>query len=477
MKQPLQLILTFIFSTLFIGGRAESFSVIPTSTTEARVVEENAPATMQVAYQQSGGNGKGWLTQGAQAELVITGIPTGYISEVKVFMHSNTKSGSGTVSLTLDEQTLLAFSGSFADWQKTGYSTTFIPFSAQGQWRVNQQTELHLSIAATANSLYLQQIMVTYTPDPPVPQCATLHWTDGTEGLTQQLCEQEAASGILLPELEDTERTIQMGEATYRFVGWTDHPVDDTETMPFVVAAGRRYYITTPDAQLYALYRLQTEQALVTTNDVVTGEYAMALRATTDMLAVAAGRVSNRLLTAAYQPLQRNEDGLVVWSASSVPDEMRYRIEVNGDSLTIYHPATNTYIAYNNSGSLSPNRRPWAWQKLGNGTICIFHNSRSATEGRSVVVKEGENATIYWGEGQCMWKEADEKLFLFNLDGVSDLVVPTRYTTFPTLTPVPETETAESSNTYHKEWHNGQIVIRCGNTIYSILGTLKKNQP
>ena len=99
--------------------RAETITIALTSTSSAEVIEEDAPSSIVVSYQQTGGNGKGWFTANATADLSLTGI-AGTITSILVNMKSNKSAGAGQVSLTLGTQSLLSFCGSFADWMHTG---------------------------------------------------------------------------------------------------------------------------------------------------------------------------------------------------------------------------------------------------------------------------------------------------------------------------------------------------------------------
>lgn len=466
MKAPL----TIAFLLLFSGAllcRAETMTVVLTGTASAEIAEEDAPGSVVVTYQQTGGSGKGHLTADAVAELDVTGLPAGMVTSVLVYMRSNKSAGAGQVSLTLGGTQLFAFSGPFADWQGTGYSQNYLPFAAIGPWRVGQEDFLHLHIAATENSLYLGQVEIEYTPDPPVIQCAELRCMQDGSVLHSLLCEEVAGDGVVLPDMVEGARIVTHNGQTYRFVGWTDQPVDNASVPPFTVLPQRRYYITSAQTVLFALYRLQTGNALVTRNDLSDGEYAVALDTGTGLLAVAAGRVTSGVVPAQTAAFGRDEEGRILWNTPAVPEEERYVLTVRDDSVTLYHPYSNSYLGYNNSGSLSPSKRAWAWQATGKGTVMLYHNANGSSSKRGLTIKEQGNGFVI-GERVVMWNDETECVFVFPLTGVPVSAATAVYTTFPALTPLEET--SSGSHTPRKKLRNGRIVILSDKAAYNLLG-------
>ncbi len=445
--------------------RAETITIALTSTSSAEVIEEDAPSSIVVSYQQKGGNGKGWFIANAVADLSLTGI-AGTISSILVNMKSNKSAGAGQVSLTLGTQSLLSFSGSFADWMHTGYSTTYLPFAAIGTWRIDVGDVLQLHIAATENSIYLGQVEIEYTPDPPVIQCAEFRWLEQQSLRREVVCETVADEGVIAPEVNENDRVIKRNGQTYHFMGWTNLPAESTATAPYTFLPHQRCYPTSSQEVLFALYKLQTGNEILTDNDLTDGEYALALKTSMGTMALAAGRVSGGVVPVSIAPLQRSAAGIAIWNTNAVEDELRYRITVNGDSLTLYHPASDSYLGYNNSGSLSPNERAWAWQAIGKGTIVLYHNGTNTSGKRGLMLKESISA-FEIAEKPILWSEESEHLFVFPLADVPTTATPVSYTTFPSLTPLVETSYEPATR---KEWVNGQIIIRTARGKYNLLG-------
>lgn len=465
MKAPLPIVFLLLWSGVLLC-RAETLTVSLTGTSSAEITEEDAPASLLVTYAQTGGNGKGWFTANATADLTLTGMPAGTITSVLVYMKSNKSAGAGQVSLTLGSQSLLSFNGKFADWQKTGFSTTYLPFAAIGSWRVSAEDVLQLHIVSTENSIYLGQVEIEYTPDPPVAQCAEFRRWDGQSLRREVLCESVAGEGVIVPEVSESERVLLYGGQTYRFVGWTNRSVESASAAPYTVLPNQRYYITSPQEILFALYKSQTNGAIRTSNDLTDGEYALALNTGMGTMALAAGRVASGVVPTNLSAFQRDGDGIVAWNTSAVSETLRYRLTVRDDSLTIYHPATNSYLGYNNSGSLSPYERAWAWQAIGKGTIIVFHNNAGSSSKRALCLKESGNDFVL-GERVLMWSEENEYLFAFPLTDVPLNAPPTVYTTFPTRTPLIETTPVQTA---HKELINGRLVIRSSRGTFNIYG-------
>ena len=463
MKAPFTIVLSLLLSGALLC-RAETITIALTSTSSAEVVEEDAPASIVVTYQQIGGNGKGWLTTDASADLVLTGMPAGTVTSVLVYMRSNKKAGAGQALLTLGSCQLFSYNGSFADWQGTGYSTSYLPFAAVGSWRVGMEDVIQLHIAATENSLYLGEVEIEYTPDPPVIQCAEIRWMCNQSLQRNVMCEDVAGEGIVLPDVDDEVRTVLRDGQTYCFMGWTDRPVDNASSAPFTFLPQNRYYITSPHAVLFALYKLQADRPIVTRNDLSDGEYALGLNTGDGTMAIAAGRVTSGTVPTILVPLQRDAEGRVIWNTSSAPSEVRYMLAVRDDSVTLSHPSSHSYLGYNNSGSLSPSERAWAWQAIGKGTIMLYHNSSGTSSKRGLTIKENDNVI---GERVVTWSENDEYIFAFPLAGVPVNASNATYTTFPALTPLVETADYPSPR---KELRNGQIVIRTLQAAYNLLG-------
>ena len=465
MKAPLSITFLLLLSGALLC-RAETVTITLTSTSSAEITEEDAPVSAVVSYQQTGGNGKGWFTAGTAADLVLTGMPSATVTSVLVYMRSNKKAGAGQVLLTLANRQLLSFNGSFADWQGTGFSTTYLPFAAVGTWRVDPKDVLQLHIEATENSLYLEQVEVEYTPDPPVIQCVEIRRMHHQSVLRNVLCEDVAGEGIVLPDVDDEDRTVLRDGQTYRFIGWTDQPVENVSAPPFTRLPASRYYIASPDAVLFALYKLQSDLSIATRNDLSDGEYALALNAGDGTMALAAGRVADGTGPTVLAPLQRNAAGYAVWNTSSAPDAVRYSLTVKGDSVVLRHPSSYSFLGYNNSGSLSPYERAWAWQAVGNGTVMLYHNSTNSSSKRGLGLKESGSGYVI-AEKTVAWSESSECVFLFPLAGVPVSGAAAAYTTFPSVTPLEETEVQSVSR---KELRNGQILIRTPRQTCNLLG-------
>lgn len=465
MKAPLSIAFLLLLSGALLC-RAETVTIALTSTSSAEVQEEDAPASLQVTYLQTGGNGKGWLTANATADLILTGMPSGTVTGILVYMRSNKSAGAGQIALTLNGNSLLSFSGSFADWQGTGYSTSYLPFAAVGTWRVGQDDLFQLHISATENSLYLGQVEIEYTPDPPVIQCAEFRWLQNRTLQRTTVCENVAGEGIIIPNPDEADRTVIRDGQTYRFIGWTLQPVECATALPYSVLPLQRYYITDSQTVLFALYKLQTDNAVTTTGNLSDGEYALALNTSLGSMALAAGRVTDGVVPTSLAPLQRDESGCALWNTSSVPDAVRYILTVRDDSVTLFHPSTSSYLGYNNSGSLSPYKRAWAWQAVGKGTVILYHNSTNSTSKRGLTLKENGSGFVI-GEKMVMWSEDTECVFAFPLKDIPVSATTACYTTFPMLTPVIETT---DDTAPRKEIRNGRILIRTSRQTYNLLG-------
>ena len=133
-----------------------------TSVTSTGAVE-GSTATFKSTYSTTS-----QLTKGNSATLTVTGLDGYIIKGIVLSMKSNGKSGSGTFSAKVGNETLAEISSSttFSNWfDNKAYSTSYKDVTAEmknSNYTIGTGETLTIVIAATANSLYIQSYTLSY---------------------------------------------------------------------------------------------------------------------------------------------------------------------------------------------------------------------------------------------------------------------------------------------------------------------------
>lgn len=151
------------------------------------------------------------------------------------------------------------------------------------------------------------------------------------------LTEEHSGSGVVLPSMEDT--------ADWHFVGWSEIEFWSLDERPLYLHHEGTVFKPESDMTLWAayIYRPQVVDTLVT--DLQTGTYIYLN--TADHMAITGVASSN---------------GTMSYMVANAEDRnMQYAVTFNaaGDSATIQHVATGTYIGYNSSVQLTNKVSPW----------------------------------------------------------------------------------------------------------------------
>lgn len=104
----------------------------------------------------------------------------------------------------------------------------------------------------------------------------------------------------------------------------------------------------------------------------VSGEYAMVCKLKTQYMAMKGGWVDGKYMLMDSIDATENEAGMVQWKAKKWPEDMRYQIDFDEDSVTIYLACYNEYIGHRTKNA-SPRISRWAWDRAADGSIFIHH--------------------------------------------------------------------------------------------------------
>lgn len=400
------------------------------------------------------------------ATLTITGLPAGTIDGVIIWVHSNATGGAGDVELKVGEESTIVATGDYKDWPgREGYATDFESIKIYNQSiSIIDGTSVSLIIKGEKNSLYIKQMSVDYTPAPVVPHDVTLSWVDKSLKRNEQvLKELDAKQGVQLMAVPDSCRSIIDNGFTWNFVGWSEDSKPTEQTC--VYGSVDRYY-PQRDVTLYAVYSNEKWEMSQDTT-IVSGEYVMALGDVNNTLRVMYGSWQGNEIQLKSIEVEDAKDGLYHFHTNAVPESWRYTIDVQEDSLTIWHKASQTWIGYElppKDKKSSPYKSYWKWIKTAHGSVCLYaypYKDRYC-------VLDGDFSDV-----PCV------KLSHINIrtDCVFWVLFPTE--NVPTEAQVDWTTFAEQTGWYPvgnedakitKVWKDGQIYICKDNHFYTILG-------
>lgn len=305
------------------------FALVMTLTVESKSsVSGSGDIPVGVAADYNCTYQKGTVRQGDTALLVLQNMSDIEVQKIVLTMHSNKEAGAGKIDVSADGKLLVRHEGSLKNWVGTFDNENGHPFTAYaGKKRANTWA---LQIVGTVNSLYLEQVEITYQP----PQPCSVILENGSVTY-DTLTEVSGKSGVVLPFLEDLEK--------WTFVGWTDAGYYTIDYQPVTHYPGERFY-PSEDIRLWSLWQWKEEIDSVWMTDIQSGDY-LYLEPKTHMAMAGVA----------------TQDGLASKHSDWTDELQIYTIRFSsaGDSATIYHPMTDTYVGYSGA-KLANNASRWA---------------------------------------------------------------------------------------------------------------------
>lgn len=448
---------------LFVTTLLSASDVVATITAYNKAsLSGDVRSTMAVSFSNSN-HSKGQLTAGNEATMSIINFPKGVITKVVVYVKSNAKSGAGSLAISIDNIPVAKIAeSSFSEWQKNGYSTSFVPIEFEGNWRTVDGSELVCRMTASENSLEWEKMVVTYLQAAPEPQVVTLSWLDA-EGKrqTSELKEQSAESGVVLPQCE----VAQLPD-NWTFVGWSKEKLTNTYTsQPTMWKAGEYFYPQT-STTLFAVYQQAPQLTPVPqTTSFQSGEYAIACKGIY-YYGLLTGEVVGKYAASSPVDISIDANGQYVIREGYVSPYNRYQIDFEPDSLSIKYAMTGTYIGHDTK-KLTSKKSKWAWHEYKNHSIELSFGQVEKSSGV---------------EGQVLWLNADglfeavtlyigqdyEYLLLFDVSDVPTSPGNVKWTCCPfgqdAIESVMHTQPAR------KVMRNGVLYIEYNNAEYDVLG-------
>ena len=298
-----------------------------------------APESSVATYERTSSTGqKGQMTAGNSTRLELRGWDDYIIKEVELQMHSNMKSGAGSLSVVVGMDTLWKIDNQpFSDDVWAGnYSTDWLSIAKSMNTLVEENECIEINISATENSLYINSYTIYYA----VPQCYTVTFHTGLDTCPPPLTQSAPDKPLILPAWQDT--------AEWYFLGWSEEEVLENQlTMP-LLSAGDTYF-PRKNMTLWSVYSNQRENKAV--SEYISGQYAIA------MYSEYTDREEKGILMDGYvqengfistQPVEimKNHDGAYCIQ-SMLPEDVFYDVQFYEDStVRIMHHDTKRMIGY-----------------------------------------------------------------------------------------------------------------------------------
>ena len=284
-------------------------------------------------------NTKGTVRADDEAVFTLSSLGGITIDKVEVYVKSNKTGGAGSFALTVNGSTAATKKGTLKDWfgayDNTNYHALTLLSSS-----VANANELVVSLTGTANSLYIEKYVITWSPAPP----HTVKLMKGVDTYAT-LTEREGGAGVLLPSMPDEE--------SWHFVGWTTWEFWAIHFMPEVILPNNTYYPSS-DATLWAMYIYYnpTEQKVVT--ELTSGDYLYV------------NSLSGMALTGVP-----DANGWMDYAVADETDEMQYyTIDLVTDTTAyITHTASQIPIGYSDALKIVAQQSLWKIYHRGEETI------------------------------------------------------------------------------------------------------------
>lgn len=348
MKTNITYLILAVITTICISCEShnqpeEQYGFVTYTLSSTTTIEQSGtpPKSSVATYDRTTTTGKkGQMTAGNSTRLELKGWDGCTIKRVELQMHSNTRSGAGSLSLVIGNDTLWQIDNQpFSDKSWAGeYSTDWRTVAISTNTLVKKNECIEINISATENSLYINSYTIYYDP-PIVPQCYTVTFYTGLDTCPFTLTQSSPDEPLILPILQDT--------AKWYFLGWTEVEVLDNQLITPLLSAGDTY-LPRKNMTLWSVYSNQRENKAV--SEYISGQYAIAMyNDYTDIEEkgiLMNGYVQNGVVSTQPVWLQRNSDG-VYCIYSTLKENVLYDVQFSEDStVSIMHHDTKRMIGY-----------------------------------------------------------------------------------------------------------------------------------
>ena len=374
MKTNITYLILAVITTICISCEShnqpeEQHGFVTYTLSSTTTIEQSGtpPKSSVATYDRTTTTGKkGQMTAGNSTRLELKGWDGCTIKRVELQMHSNTRSGAGSLSLVIGNDTLWQIDNQpFSDKSWAGeYSTDWRTVAISTNTLVKENECIEINISATENSLYINSYTIYYDP-PVVPQCYTVTFYTGLDTCPLTLTQSAPDEPLILPILQDT--------AKWYFLGWTEVEVLDNQLITPLLSAGDTY-LPRKNMTLWSVYSNQRENKAV--SEYISGQYAIAMYSEYTYIEekgiLMNGYVQNGVVSTQPVVLQRNSDG-VYCIYSTLKENVLYDVQFYEDStVSIMHHDTQEMIGYKGNKLFTIDTL-WQYRVLEDGSLAIYY--------------------------------------------------------------------------------------------------------
>ena len=338
--------------------------------------EGDVPAYSECHYERSSTTGqKGQMTAGNTTHLRLSGWDGCAVRSVRLEMHSNSKSGAGSLKMKVGKQVVWEIEdGAFSsdDWAGR-YSTEWVDIYKGIEVTVGNHEAIDILITASENSLYVNRYIIEY--EAAAPTCYTVSFVTGLDSVPASITQTDIGASVVLPMWRDT--------AEWYFQGWSEVDVSEDTLVQTWLPAGSEYVPRT-NTYLWAVYSDVDE--LTAVKEYTSGQYVMTMwNAMTEYYA-ATGMAMSGVVKDGQVPLvaanmMSNADGEFCLG-STIDDDMIYQLDFSQDStMCIEHVLTGEAIGYKGTRLDMNQDSVWRYKVLSDSSLAIYfaHEQPSKT--------------------------------------------------------------------------------------------------
>lgn len=417
------------------------------------------------SYSQTSSTGKiGQLTAGNCARFSIISLPELIIQDITMQIHSNTSAGSGRLELRRNTTLVASIDDDdFCSEAWNGkYSTAFTPISVDidGYLHIRKGDSLSVSICASANSLYVSELTITYSL--PNTTAYTVSFSTGIEHTLSAVRESAPNAGVVLPDLAASYPDMATSMPEWLFMGWVQKLADQVGQCPEYQSAGTRFY-PRENTMLYALYSdsLSFSRQWVQDTVFASGDYVFA---DTWYHACAQGGLNTdgKINSLMLPPWQFTDDSLRYTVDFIYPDDAVYHIEFLSDSLaTITNLHDNDKIGYASTSALRLSKAniEWNYTIYPDHQIAFYHTYPKNTRYLRADVGETQETADILSFAAYTYVFNDYATILFNIADAPE-IRNVRYTSHPLSSAIDDLEDSQIFVTAHGVSNPNNLPLR-----------------
>ena len=356
-KKWLIMLIGFIFSIL-----TATYTLSSNNTVNQEGV---VPAYSNYDFERTSTTGKkGQMTEGNTTHLRLSGWDGCAITGVTLEMHSNSKSGAGSMTMKIGKKEVWSIEEEpFSSDSWAGkYSSEWVDISQTMKVVVGNYEMIDIVITATENSLYVNSYTIEY--ESPPPTCYTVSFVTGMDSVPTSIVQGDIAAPILLPEWRDT--------AQWYFLGWSEMEINDSRAVPDLWEAGSEY-IPRGNTYLWAVYSDVEEVTAV--DDYQSGKYVITMwDASTEYYAKTGMAMCGSIVEAEVPLVETN---MMLNSLGKcclmtrIEDHMIYELEFEDSTLSIKHVVSEKPIGHLGT-RLDYTENKWQYKVLNDGSLVVY---------------------------------------------------------------------------------------------------------